>query len=241
MKKILFLIFCAVIILIAIVLIRTFIYPFKKIASGEVKGWQPIKNDSAVQRLSGGIKIPTVSVGELGNFDYSTFEIFKAYLKKSYPEIYQKTEHYEINTYGLVFKWKGSDPSLDPILFLSHMDVVPPGDAKIQSKEENVFRPDDQALPPVSKVAGDWDYAPFSGAVAHGRIYGRGTIDMKGMLFSLMESLSNLIKNKHIPQRDIYLAFGFDEEVGGQKGAVQIAADFKKKEYSSMPFTMKAD
>ena len=229
MKKILFLILCAVIILIAILLIRTFTYPFKKIALGEVGGWKPVKNDSAVQRLSGGIKIPTVSAGELGDFDYSTFEIFKAYLKKSYPEIYEKTEHYEINTYGLVFKWKGSDPSLDPILFLSHMDVVPPGDADVKSKEENVFRPDDKALPPVSKVAEDWDYAPFSGAVAHGRIYGRGTIDMKGMLFSLMESLSNLIKNKHIPQRDIYLAFGFDEEVGGQKGAVQIAADFKTK------------
>lgn len=40
---------------------------------------------------------------------------------------------------------------------------------------------------------------------------------MKGMLFSLMESLTTLIKEKHIPQRDIYLAFGFDEEVGGKK------------------------
>jgi carboxypeptidase PM20D1 len=32
-------------------------------------------------------------------------------------------------------------------------------------------------------VAEDWDFAPFSGAVANGRIYGRGAIDMKGMLF----------------------------------------------------------
>lgn len=52
---------------------------------------------------------------------------------------------------------------------------------------------------------------------------------MKGMLFSLMESLTTLIKEKHIPQRDIYLAFGFDEEVGGRKGAVKIAEYFKSK------------
>jgi carboxypeptidase PM20D1 len=44
-----------------------------------------------------------------------------------------------------------------------------------------------------------------------------------------MESMNNLIKNKQVPQRDIYLAFGFDEEVGGQRGAIQIADYFKKK------------
>ncbi len=42
--------------------------------------------------------------------------------------------------------------------------------------------------------------------------------------------MNSLIKNKQIPQRDIYLAFGFDEEVGGQKGAIQIADYFKKKD-----------
>jgi len=47
------------------------------------------------------------------------------------------------------------------------------------------------------------------------------------MLFSLLESVNNLIKTKHIPQRDIYLAFGFDEEVGGHQGAMKIAAYFK--------------
>jgi carboxypeptidase PM20D1 len=33
-----------------------------------------------------------------------------------------------------------------------------------------------------------------------------------------MESANNIIKNKIIPERDIYLAFGFDEEVGGKRG-----------------------
>ncbi|MCS3529890.1 M20/M25/M40 family metallo-hydrolase [Chryseobacterium sp. JUb7] len=229
MKKILFLLLGILIILIAVVLIKNFTYPFKKIASGDIEGWKFVKNDSALQRLSGGIKIPTVSTGELGDFDYSTFETFKEYLIKSYPLVYQNTEHYEVNTYGLVFKLKGSNSNLDPILFLSHIDVVPPGEADIISKDENIFRPDEKALPPVSKIAEDWEYAPFSGAVANGRIYGRGTIDMKGMLFSLMESMSNIMKSGHVPQRDIYLAFGFDEEVGGQKGAAQIAADFRKK------------
>ncbi|MEF9479495.1 M20/M25/M40 family metallo-hydrolase [Chryseobacterium sp. 1B4] len=129
----------------------------------------------------------------------------------------------------MVFILKGTNPGLQPILFLSHMDVVPPGDAGIKNNEKNIFRVDDQPLNPVSKVAENWDYAPFSGAVANGRIYGRGAIDMKGMLFSLMESVNNLIKNRQIPQRDIYLAFGFDEELGGKNGAAQIAEYFGKQ------------
>lgn len=229
MKKILLVILGVIIVLIIILLVKTFTYPFKKNNLSATQEWKVVKNDSAVQRFSNGIKIATISTGELGDFDYSTFDTFKEYLKKSYPEIYQNTENYEVNKYGLVFKLKGTQPNLEPILFLSHMDVVPPGDADVKSKEGNIFRPDDKALSRITKVSEDWDYAPFSGAVSNGRIYGRGTIDMKGMLFSLMESMTNLIKNKHVPKRDIYLAFGFDEEVGGQKGAAQIANHFKKQ------------
>ncbi|KFF73473.1 peptidase [Chryseobacterium sp. P1-3] len=229
MKKILLVILGIIVILAAILLIKTYTYPFKKNMADAGEGWKPVKNDSAILRLSGGIKIPTVSTGSLGEFDYAPFARFKEYLKISYPLVYQHAENVEVNQYGLVFRLKGSNPALEPILFLAHMDVVPPGDADIKNKEDNIFKPDDTPLSPVIKVAEDWDYAPFSGAVANGRIYGRGAIDMKGMLFSLMESMNNLIRNKQIQQRDIYLAFGFDEEVGGQKGAMQIASYFKKK------------
>lgn len=229
MKRILLIILGILIILVAILLIRTFTYPFKKNEQGSQADVKWVKDNAAVQRLSDGIKIPTVSAGDLGNFDYAPFDQFKEYLKNSYPLIYQNTENYEINKYGLVFRLKGSNAALEPIVFLSHMDVVAHGDADVKNKEEGIFRPDDKALPAVKKVAEDWDFAPFSGAVADGRIYGRGSIDMKGMLFSLMESMTNMIKSGSIPQRDIYLAFGFDEEVGGRKGAMQIAQFFKKK------------
>lgn len=229
MKKLIFILISLLILLIIIVLIKTFTYSFKKVSANTTSGWKMIKDDSAIQRLSGGLKIPTVSSGELGDFNYSTFDTIKEYIKNSYPLIYQNAEFAEVNTYGLVFRLKGSNPSLDPILFLSHTDVVPPGDAEVKDKTENIFRPDDQPLPAVSEVSEEWDFGPFSGAVANGRIYGRGSIDMKGMLFSLLESMNNVIKTKYIPQRDIYLAFGFDEEVGGQQGAVKIAEHFRNK------------
>lgn len=229
MKKLIFILISLLILLIIIVLIKTFTYSFKKVSANTTSGWKMIKDDSAIQRLSGGLKIPTVSSGELGDFNYSTFDTIKEYIKNAYPLIYQNAEFVEVNTYGLVFRLKGSNPSLNPILFLSHTDVVPPGDAEVKDKTENILRPDDQPLPAVSEVSEEWDFGPFSGAVANGRIYGRGSIDMKGMLFSLLESMNNVIKRKYIPRRDIYLAFGFDEEVGGQQGAVKIAEYFRNK------------
>jgi len=229
MKKFLFVFIGIIIILIIFLLIRTYTYPFKKISNEKSGGWKSVRNDAAVKRLADGIKIQTISTGELGEFDYSTFGKFKDYLKITYPLLYQNTEVVEVNTYGLVFKLKGSQPELKPVLFLSHMDVVPPGDAEVKNNDPNVFRPDDKPLPAVTKVAEEWDFSPFSGAVAHGRIYGRGAIDMKGMLFSLLESMNHLVETKYTPKRDIYLAFGFDEEVSGRKGALQIARYFRQK------------
>ncbi|MDE5524834.1 M20/M25/M40 family metallo-hydrolase [Elizabethkingia meningoseptica] len=229
MKKLILGILGILVLVVLVVLVKTFTYPFKKTDAVMKPEPNIPQNDSAVYRFSGGLKIPTISTGELGDFDYSNFDKFKTYLQETYPLIYQHTEYNEVNGYGLVFRLKGSNPGLQPVLFLSHMDVVPPGDAPVKNNEENVFRPGDKAVSAGDKVAEEWDYAPFSGAVANGRIYGRGALDMKGMLFALMESMTGLIKNNETPQRDIYLAFGFDEEVGGRKGAVKIAEYFKSK------------
>ncbi|MEE4603951.1 MAG: M20/M25/M40 family metallo-hydrolase, partial [Desulfobacteraceae bacterium] len=69
----------------------------------------------------------------------------------------------------------------------------------------------------------------FSGKVADGFIWGRGTLDDKGCLIALMEAVEILIKAKFKPRRTVYLAFGHDEETGGQNGAQKIAAYLKKK------------
>ncbi len=230
MKKLFIALLLLVVLLVGILVVKTFTYPFAKPIEVLTKTQElPIDVD-AVKRFAGGIQIPTVSTGELGDFDYSTFETFKMYLKEHYPLVFEKAEYYEVNTYGMVFRLKGSEPSLLPILFLSHQDVVPPGDASVKNASPNtIFQPSDTPIPPIDKVSKEWDYPAFSGAVANGRIYGRGTLDMKGMLFALMESFTKMIEKEIVPKRDIYLAFGFDEEVGGRKGAVNIAQDFKNK------------
>lgn len=53
--------------------------------------------------------------------------------------------------------WRGSNASLEPVLFISHIDVVPVANETLAS----------------------WTHPPFSGAVADGYIWGRGTLDVK--------------------------------------------------------------
>lgn len=228
MKKILLFLFSLLIILAAIVVIKTQLYPFtKKPVSTEPPAFNV--DDSAITRFAGGLKIPTVSSGDGTVFNYAPFDSFKLYLRKVYPLIYQHADYEEVNQYGLVFRWKGKDSTVAPVLFLSHMDVVPPGSARVKDSTVNVFDLSTTTTVPADSIAEEWDFAPFSGAVSNGKIYGRGALDMKGMLFALMESITKLMKAGFQPKRDIYLAFGFDEEVGGRMGATAIADHFKKK------------
>ena len=59
--------------------------------------------------------------------------------------------------------------------------------------------------------------------MADGFIWGRGALDDKASLMGILESVEALIEEGFIPKRTIYLAFGQDEEVGGEFGAQAIA------------------
>lgn len=224
-----------VLIIIAVLVIRTAIYPFNnqevKIITVEKKSqFESPPSILALKRLSGGIRIPTISREDNKQTDFKVFDHFVSYLKEQYPAVFKNTEFDTINQYGLVFHWKGKSSTLPPKLFLSHYDVVPvAGYSPADTDDEVVFRPNDKVLPPIESTQKKWDFPPFSGAVANGRIYGRGTLDMKGMLFSIMEAADSLISENFVPDRDIWFAFGPDEEVGGLEGAVLIAKYFKEK------------
>lgn len=232
-KKILKTLVLLLVVFIAFLVIKTAIYPFGKLSNenqhASIVDFKP--TDKAIRNFAGGIRIPTVSTQPYSETNFKPFDEFKSYLKKTYPMVYQTMETDSVNTYGLLFRWKGKDSSLKPILFLSHYDVVPVAgyDPTTEIATDTIFQPNDKPLPPISAYPDKWDYSPFSGAVVDGRIYGRGTLDMKVMLFSLMEGANNLIEEGFEPQRDIWFAFGHDEKVSGREGAVKIADYLKSK------------
>ena len=85
--------------------------------------------------------------------------------------MFAQLEVQTVNDYSLLMRWPGSDPGLAPILFTAHMDVVP-----IEPGTED-----------------DWQHPPFAGVVADGRIYGRGTLDDKQGLLSILEAAESLL------------------------------------------------
>ncbi|KAF6251333.1 hypothetical protein COO60DRAFT_635459 [Scenedesmus sp. NREL 46B-D3] len=70
----------------------------------------------------------------------------------------------------------------------------------------------------------DWQHPPFSGAVADGHVWGRGALDIKGAAMGLLEAATALLQEGFQPRRTLLIALGHDEEVGGAKGAAQMAA-----------------
>ena len=60
----------------------------------------------------------------------------------------------------------------------------------------------------------DWDYEPFGGQIADGRIYGRGAIDDKGPTVAVYYAMKALKDAGVVPEKKVRLILGLDEETG---------------------------
>lgn len=156
---------------------------------------------AAAERLGQAVRFETVSVQAGQAWNAAPFDAQRAWLESAYPAFHAVTTREVVNNQSLLFTWAGSDPTLPPILMLAHMDVVP---VESWSKE-------------------DWTNGAFSGAVKDGYVWGRGSIDDKGSLISILEAANALAVSGFKPKRTILFAFGHDEEVSGPQGAQSIA------------------
>ncbi|GAE47419.1 peptidase [Mesobacillus boroniphilus JCM 21738] len=134
--------------------------------------------------------------------DLIEFDRFISFLEQSFPLVHEELELEKVNSHALVYKWKGTDSTKLPIGLTSHYDVVP----VLEGTEEN------------------WEHDPFSGTIADGKIWGRGTLDDKIGVIGILEAAEHLLKEGYQPARDIYLMFGHDEEIGGDEGAAMIVS-----------------
>jgi acetylornithine deacetylase/succinyl-diaminopimelate desuccinylase-like protein len=106
-------------------------------------------------------------------------------------KVYATSDPEKVN---LVARLTASNPVGKPLLLSSHMDVV-------------------------QAVAVDWTFDPYSGEIANGYIYGRGTLDDKGM--GIMELMTMLLLKRHGVElaRDVVMLATCDEEIGSPLGA----------------------
>lgn len=159
------------------------------------------QTELAAQHLSQAIAFKTISYSRPADEDQAAFLGFRNWLDTTYPRVKATMTREVIPGGAVLYRWAGSDKTLLPIMFMAHYDVVP-------------VEPGTESL---------WTQSAFAGTIAAGYVWGRGALDNKGMVVTLMETAEALIGSGFVPKRTIYFAFGSDEEVGGIKGSRNIA------------------
>jgi len=149
--------------------------------------------ETAVQRFCEFLRFPTVSSLAAENGAYvecATWlkeQVLESMRDAVFDQVFflpEAPDHSPV----VVGHWKGLDESLPVLLLNSHYDVVP---ADLD----------------------DWTVPPFEGLRRDGKIYGRGTQDMKCVCLQYVEAIRKLheLKPDWKPERSIYLTFVPDE------------------------------
>lgn len=192
-----------VVILAAIVLVRTLtLTPPAPVAEAPPTQVPDVAANDVAQHLADAVRFRTVSYGQHAHEAEKNAELDKlrAWMETTYPNFHRVATR-EIIGKSLLFTWKGKDTSAPPVLLMAHMDVVP-------------------VVPGTERL---WSHQPFSGDIADGYVWGRGAIDDKGCLISILDAAERLAAAGFTPARTIMFAFGQDEEVGGNEGNANVA------------------
>ncbi len=200
--KIMLILLLLVLIPLTIAVIRTLLLPKK---TSIYKGSDDLQrsNDYAL-KLQKMIQVETVSSRD--DPDPAKFRRLHKVMEGLFPTVFSHCEKYDIDG-SLLVRYPGKDHSKQPIVLISHLDVVP--------------------------AEGEWTYPPFEGRIEDGKIHGRGTFDVKCAVFSFYQAVEELIKEEYVPDCDIYLGSSCTEEIGGD-GAPKIVKWFD--EHGIRPF-----
>jgi carboxypeptidase PM20D1 len=205
MKKIFFSIGILLVLFISLLLFNTLTFKSKQVHYNPEDQF-PLAQ-SSVDHLQKAIQLITISHENDDKFKGQPFIDFLNFLATAYPLADSLLKPEVINNYSVLYTWEGSNPSTKPIILAAHIDVVPVDDP----------------------TKNDWRAKPFSGGMVEESIWGRGSMDDKGSLVAIMETTEKLLREGYQPTQTIYLAFGHDEEIGGNKGAAHLAEALKAK------------
>ncbi|WP_236573532.1 M20/M25/M40 family metallo-hydrolase [Nocardia caishijiensis] len=154
-------------------------------------------DDEAAERLAAALRCATVSTDDPARSADAEFARLADHLETAFPLSHAELE---LTTFGhsRLYRWAGPDEGVSAIL-LAHQDVVPADDPQ------------------------RWTHPPFAGVVDDEFIWGRGAIDDKSRVLAVLEAVEWALRSGVRPRRTVYLAFGHDEEVFGDGGAVRMA------------------
>src|SRR2546428_4495908 len=151
MKKSLVALLVVLLVLAAVALERTFTFRSRQPQAAPV-AVEPLDTAALAQRLAGALRFKTISYQDSSQFDAREFDAFQRYLRATFPRLHAALKLEQVNGYGLLYEWTGSDPNRQPIVLLAHQDVVP-----VEPGTES-----------------RWTEPPFEGKIAGGEGWGPG-------------------------------------------------------------------
>ena len=161
-----------------------------------------IDEKALADKLAGAVRFRTVADVRDADANAQEFRKLHAYLEQQFPLVHAALRREVVGGLSLLYTWPGTDAGSKPVVLMAHQDVVP--------------------LEPGTESK--WQAGAFDGVVRDGHVWGRGTWDDKGNLVAQLEAVESLLRAGFRPRQTVYLAYGADEEVGGTRGARQIAA-----------------
>ena len=159
---------------------------------------QPKREDLYAGKLSRMVRCETVSRRDEDQRE--KFLTFHKVLEDLFPLVHRNLEKTEIDG-NLLYYWKGKS-SDRPVVLMSHQDVVP--------------------------AEGEWLHGPFSGDIADGRVWGRGSADTKCSVMAFFQAVEELLSEGFVPDNDVYLSSSCTEEFGGD-GCPKLVAEMKRR------------
>ncbi|MFG1792019.1 M20/M25/M40 family metallo-hydrolase [Nocardia sp. NPDC049149] len=164
---------------------------------------QPV-DDLTAERLAAALRCVTISSDVPDEVEDAAFTQLSAHLEQSFPLVHAALD-LERFGHSRLYRWRGAEPDRVAAILLAHQDVVPVDDPQ------------------------RWTHPPFAGVVDDEFIWGRGAIDDKSRVLAILEAVEAALTAGIRPQHTIFLAFGHDEEVFGDTGAVRMAQHLRER------------
>lgn len=167
-----------------------------------VNGSPKMMSEIAVKRFQEYLQIKTVQP----NPDYNKCKEFLCQYARELDLDFQTIE-FVTGKPIIIMTLAGSCKESKSIILNSHTDVVPVSESK-------------------------WDFNPFGAEIQDGKIYARGSQDMKCVAIWYLEAIRELKMTLKLPlKKTIHLIFVPDEEIGGHDGMEQFV---KSKEFLNL-------
>jgi len=176
---------------------------------------------TTAEKLAAAIRIPTVAQQDNPLEERANLEAWQSLMTDLFPRVHETLTVEAPDPYRLVYRWdpvggtgrgegsaggdgRGRPATPHPLLLMAHYDVVP--------------------------ADGDgWSVDPFGGVIRDNAVWGRGALDNKLSHIAILQAVEELLESGFAPTRPFYLAFGGDEEIGGRRGAHEIASAFRNR------------